>query len=84
MEHALGNDQIYNARIGFRFNQAFDKDMLLHNASVKASTEVASNYTDSKYLKSKFFARYMTSYKKALIHTSLSGGYMKPLNGMTA
>ena len=52
------------------------KNILTFNAS----TEVSSNFTDVKYIKSKFFARYIDTYSKKLqLECSLSGGIINNL-----
>lgn len=58
MERSLNNDELYSAKLGLKFNEAYDFEAMTHNVTVKASTEVSSNFTDLSYLKSKFFTRY--------------------------
>jgi outer membrane protein assembly factor BamA len=58
MERALNNDLLSSAKVGVRFNEAYDFDAMTNNLTLKASTELASNFTDISYVKSKFFSRY--------------------------
>ncbi len=58
MERSLNNDDLFSAKIGVKYNKAYDFEAMTHNISLKASTELASNFTDLTYLKSKFFSRY--------------------------
>ena len=84
MERALNNDKLSSAKIGVRFNEAYDFDAMTNNLTLKASTELASNFTDISYLKSKFFSRYSIPIKdgdKVYMQFSLSGGYIKNLRG---
>ena len=84
MERALNNDELSSAKVGVRFNEAYDFDAMTNNLTLKASTELASNFTDISYVKSKFFSRYSIPIKdgdKLYMQFSLSGGYIKNLRG---
>jgi hypothetical protein len=57
---------------------------MTHNLTVKASTEVSSNFTDLSYLKTKLFSRYslpLLDGDKFYLQASLSGGFIKNLRG---
>ena len=81
MENALGGDNLYVARLGLRFNEVYDMMLLTNCLTMRASTEVASNFEDTKFMRAKFFTRYIFAYQQALFQTSLSMGYLKALQG---
>jgi len=64
MERALNNDELCTAKLGFKFNEAYDFEAMSHNISLKASSELASNFTDISYIKTKFFSRYSLPIKE--------------------
>ena len=82
MESALNNDELYSAKVGVKFNEAYDLEAMTNNLTLKASTELASNFTDISYLKTKFFSRYSVPLFQGdnfYLQLSLSGGYIKNL-----
>ncbi len=44
MENAIGNDQLYSARLGVKYNKALDYEYLCNTISMKASGEIVSNF----------------------------------------
>ena len=61
-------------------NEAYDQDFMMHNLSFKATQEVASNFTESSFAKTKVFVRYSKPINDTLyVQSSLSGGYVKNL-----
>ena len=58
MERSLNNDKLASVKFGVRYNEAFDLDAMTNNLTLKVSSELASNFTDISYLKTKFFSRY--------------------------
>lgn len=81
MERSLNNDELYSAKLGLRINKAYDHEVMTHNLSFKASSELASNFTDVSYVKTKIFTRYSKPFEKFNIYAqgSLSGGYIHNL-----
>ena len=61
MDHALNSDILYTTKVGVKYNIPFDYEFLTNTLSVSASAEASSNFTDAKFLKGKFFARYTES-----------------------
>ena len=72
MERSLNQEWGQGVKVGVKVNKPYDMDYLTHTLSVKASTEV----TMQKWLKSKFFVRYMNSIRDIQFYSSLSGGYI--------
>ena len=61
-------------------NEAYDQDFMMHNLSFKATQEVASNFTESSFAKTKVFVRYSKPINDTLyVQSSLSGGCVKNL-----
>jgi hypothetical protein len=77
MERALNGDQLYSAKVGIKMGEVFDYVYLQNSYLVSASAEAASNFTDSKFLRYKFFTRYTQSYQNAQLQFSLGGGLVK-------
>jgi hypothetical protein len=71
---------LVSAKVGVRINRAYDFDFMTHNLSLKATSELASNLTDSKFIKSKIFTRYsMPLSDKFYIQSSASSGFINNL-----
>jgi len=80
MDRAINNDELASAKVGIRINKAYDKEYMTHNLSFKATQEVASNFTESSFAKSKVFLRYSRPINDSLYaQSSISGGYIKNL-----
>lgn len=63
MENALGGDKLYVARLGLKFNEVYDPLFANNCLTVRASTEMASNFEDTRFLKAKLFTRYLFAYQ---------------------
>jgi hypothetical protein len=63
MERSINHDKIYTAQLGFRISKPFNHDFLTHNLILRGSSELASNFIDNQYLKSKLFMRYLYAFR---------------------
>ncbi|TNV72604.1 hypothetical protein FGO68_gene5401 [Halteria grandinella] len=79
MERALCGDQLYSAKLGLKLGQVYDSVYLENSYLLSASSEIASNFTDSRFLRHKFFTRYTQSYGNAQFKFSLAGGLVQNL-----
>jgi len=80
MDRALNNDQLYTAKVGVKFNKAIDQDNMEHNLTVRASQEVASNFTEGAFTRSKVFIRYTKPINDDIyVQSSVGGGYVRNL-----
>lgn len=58
MERALSSDTLYSAKLGAKTNYFFRPQRQVESVlTLNASTEIASNFSDSTFHRSKFFAR---------------------------
>ena len=81
LERALNNDQLYTAKIGIKYNKAYDHEDLEHTLTLRASHEVASNFTESAFTRSKVFLRYSKPINDNLyVQSSVTGGLIKNLS----
>lgn len=74
MDHALNSDMLYSAKLGIKINKPFDYEYLTNTLTFQASAEMTSNFADTKYLKSKFFTRYLQAFGGLQCQVSLGGG----------
>ena len=63
MERSLCSDRIQTAKVGITINKPFDHDLCTHNLTVKASSEVSSDYLNTSFVKTKLFVRYMRAFR---------------------
>lgn len=84
MERALKSDKLFAVKSGLKLNKPYDHDALGQNFSFQASTEIATNFSDISYQKTKFFTRFITSKDSLTFSLCFHGGYLQNLLDKTA
>lgn len=81
MKRALNSDFLYTAKVGINLNKVYDFETLSNNLTMRVSQEISSNFTDTSFLKTKFFIRYLFPIveDKIVLHSALTTGFIKNL-----